>query len=202
MATSSWSDLLDNAEGGPTPVPAGKYEVIIDRATAKKTTKQKSMFSVMFKVRGGPHDGHPIWSNMTVSPESPVALGIFFRQMDTLGLTAEYFAQNPTDEQVAAALVGRCANITVELGDWNNTPKNEVKGISRSAGAAATAIPAPAPAPIPAPAAPAPVASAPVAAPVAPPQPEPVAAAPEPVAPPVPPAPAVPVPGAKPAAPF
>ena len=162
MASVPWSDLMANAEGGPTPIPAGEYETVVDKATAKKTSKGKDMFSVKFKVVGGPHDGHVVWSNFTISPESPVALGIFFRQLNALGLDGEFFGAGPSPEAVAGALVGRRARLTLEVGEYQGQAKNEVKGVKPSTsavpaapGSAATVDPVVPPAPAEAPSPPA-----------------------------------------------
>lgn len=191
MTGTSWADLKGNASEGPTPVPAGPYDVFVEGAEATSTKTGKVMFKIRLKIYGGPYDGKTIFTNQTVSPESPAALGMFFRFMEAFGIdVVTQFPGDPesTKHAIAAALVGRYANVTVAIKTDDYGTKNEVKS-AKPYGGVAAAVPAAPAAPVP-PAPPA--APVPPAAPPAPPAP---AAAP---APPVPPAP---VPAA-PAAPF
>lgn len=160
MSSTSYRDLLGNAEGFKT-IPESTYEAVVDRCEARTSAKGKTMFATMFKIDGGPNDGHPIWTNLTISPESPTALGIFFRQMAALGLDGAFFEAEPTDEQVAHAITGKRATITVKITEYpagSGSMKNEVSGIKPSSTSAANPLavaPAPAaPSPGEAPAAP------------------------------------------------
>lgn len=132
MADMNWNELLENAaeSGGFEPVPDGPYNVVVDRANNKKTSNGKQMYAVMFKIEDGPYKGRTVWANLVISPESPNALGIFFRHMNALGLDSAYFNNNPLPEKVASDLVGRRASITVGTRRWNNQDRNEVNNIS------------------------------------------------------------------------
>jgi hypothetical protein len=129
----SWGDLQKlSAEAGFSNMPHGEHEVEITKAEHKKTTNGKDMYSVIFKVvLGQPSAGATQPNNFVISPESPVALGFFFKHMAALGLDANYFATNPTKQQVAAALVGRRARITVGPGR-NDADRTEVSRIGRA----------------------------------------------------------------------
>lgn len=147
MATISWSELRATAESGPKPVPAGKYEAIAERVNVKETKSGKTMFGVMFRIVAGPENGSTIWTNLVVSPDSPRALGILFQQFDAMGLTSTFFAENPSDEQIAAALENARATITVKIGEWDGMPRPEVNRIERSNLAANPTLSPAAPAP-------------------------------------------------------
>lgn len=181
MDAMNWGQLLQESGGGFEPVPPNDYDVVVDSASHSETSTKKLMFKVKFKVMNGPYAGRPIWTNFVVSPENPNALGFFFQHMNALGLTKEYFLQNPPPDAIAAALVNRQARISVVHKTYQGSLRNEVKkivalGAPAVAGqmaapmvppaAPAMPTPAPMPAPAPVPAAPAPVAVAPAPAPV------------------------------------
>lgn len=206
MGSVNYAQLLEESGGGIELLPDGDYDAVIDTAKVQNASNGKVMFVCKFKVLTGPHAGKQFWNNFVISPDSPGALGFFFQHMATLGLGREFFAVNPPDEQVAQALVGRQARVTLGHGPVKGEVRNQCNGFKPMLGAAAAAPvaagPAPAAgfpvAPAPVPQAPMPVAPAPVvapapAAPVAPPvAPMPVApqpayeqpaAVPQPVAP-------------------
>jgi hypothetical protein len=133
MASISWSELRNSAEAGPKPVPAGTYDAVVDRVNVKETRAGKRMFGLMFRIAGGPENGGTIWTNLVVSPESPRALGILFQQFDALGLGTEFFAGDPSDDQIAAALENQTASIIVKIGEWDGMPRPEISRISRHA---------------------------------------------------------------------
>ncbi len=218
MPSKTWSELLDDAEqegGGFSVIPAGDYDFVISKSEARKTAKGKDMFVIQAKVIDGPNKGRLVFNNFVISPESPVALRIFFSQMKVLGLTREnLFNTNPTPDQIAQALYGKVFNGSVIIEpDNKNEDRNVIKNFAsvtdniRLAGEALVAgggggnaapsmsatptgsIPAATPpSPTPTPSAPAP---APTPTPESVPTPEvPAAPAPEaPVAPPAVPAP-------------
>lgn len=209
MTGTSWLELMDSAGGGFEPVPDGEYDIIVKETEAKKTGNGKDMIAAKLQITVGPHANRLIWNNFTISPESPNAMSYFFQHMGIFGMDRNFFAQNPSIEQVAQTMLNRPARIQVGTRQYQGQNRNEVKKIMPSFGqpaaapvgmpAAATlaapvaAAPAPvAPVAVPAPA-PVPVAAAPVAAPAPVPAPAPIAAAPAPVAP-VAPAPVAPAP--------
>lgn len=110
-------------------LPDGEYSVIVVEASATTSSNGKPMFKVKFRVTEGPQKDKPIWTQMVVSAESPIALRIFFTQMTALGLDSTFFAENPTADVVAKNLMNRAA--TVELGhrEWQGSDRNEVKNI-------------------------------------------------------------------------
>jgi hypothetical protein len=198
MPVRSWTDLLGDAGESTSydPLPEGDYDLVIKEAKATQSANGKTMYVVTTEVMNGPHAKRRVWHNFVITPDNPNALTWFFRNMGVLGLTREYFASNPSDHQVAEALVGRQFRGQVVIRKWQNQDKNEIKAFYTAGGAPSGFTPsvsaAPAPAPAPATVAPAPV---PVAAAAAPPAPAPVVqAAPAP-------APATPAPAVAPAAP-
>src|SRR5688572_26279232 len=101
MAGMDWGQLVEQAKegGGFEPLPVGDYDVEVTESRHQKSkASQKDMFVVRFKVVNGPYANRSVWNNFVISPENGNALAIFFRQMNALGLPAEFFAQNPTPE--------------------------------------------------------------------------------------------------------
>ena len=202
-----WSALLDEAGDAAqeyTVLPASDYDVKIIKAEAKMAGTGKLMFALTLEVTTGPYAKRRLWSNLVVSPDNPTALGIFFRQVNAIGVDPSFFKVNPSDDQVAAALMGKECRVQVAIKNWQGSDKNDVKNyFPKTSADNAPAIP-PAPTPVPAsvnptpapatpPVAPMPApvpASAAVAEPAAAPQHE--AAAPAPSQPEVPPVPEVP----------
>lgn len=189
----NWGALMDQVGAGFTPLPVGEYDVVVDTAEATQSTTQKTMFKVRFKVESGPHAGRIVYNNFTISPENANALRFFFQHMGAMGLTREFFAGNPTPQQVADALLGRRCRIGVKHRTYQGTLRENVDKIVPATGtpqfaqpqvpSPGTPGPAPQVPPTPTPPAPAP-APAPVTSP--PPAPAPVPP-PAPASPPAPP---------------
>jgi pyruvate/2-oxoglutarate dehydrogenase complex dihydrolipoamide acyltransferase (E2) component len=170
MSSLNWGDLVKDAGevGSYEPLPDGDYDLQIVEAIAKVAQSGKTMFAVKAQVQGGAHNKRLVWDNLVVTPDSPAALGMFFRKMAAVGLNREFFATNPSNAQIEAALQNRSFRAQVGSRTWNGSKKNEIKMyyVSNQAAPAATTAAAPAPAPAPAPAAAAPApAPAPAAAP-------------------------------------
>ena len=186
-STVNWLDLMNNAGTGFEPLPAGPYDCEVAKAEATQSSSGKHMWKVRFKVLAGPHANSTIFTNIVLSPDNSNALGFFFQHMGALGLSRDFFAQSPSPDTVADAILGRKARVTVKQKEYQGSIRNEVTGIAPLAGAApatgpAGSTPAPPPPPPPAPATP----------PAAPPAPAPAPEPPTPPAPPAEPTPAAP----------
>lgn len=168
MAEFNWSDLQQAAkDAGFSLIPKDFYIAEVVKAEALKTSTGKDQIKARFKVIEGPHAGAVVFTQFVISPESPVALGFFFRHMAGLGFNSDYFASNPPMEALAQEMVGRIASIKVDIGTFNEQERNEIKDVKPvRAGAPASSVnsstplpgndvfaapapPAPAPAPVP-----------------------------------------------------
>lgn len=218
MPLQSWGSLLDEAGDVTFDVlPDADYNVKVEKANPKMAGSGNLMFELTLVVTSGPYAKRKLWTNVVVAPGNQVALNIFFRKMHAMGIAKEFFGANPSDSQVAEAMVGREFRAQVGNKMYQGEKRNEVKGfapVSATAAAGSPAVPPPPSIPTPstpgvpvtagagvAPA-PAPPAPAAAAAPPAPaPVPESAPAAPiQPATPPVPDTPA-PVAEAAPVAP-
>lgn len=142
----NYAELMQNASSGFDPLPAGDYDVEVVKSENTTSSTGKTMFKVQMKVLNGPHAGRIVFNQFVVSPTSPNALGFFFQHMRVLGLDGNYFAQNPSEEAIAAALVGRRCRVTVAIRTYQGNPTNTVKKLvalaQTPAGPAAAAAPA------------------------------------------------------------
>ena len=128
MAEFSFSELLQQSKGQLDLVPDGDYNVKIIAADATKASTGALMFKVKVEITDGPNIKRRIPTNLVVSTDNPMALAIFFRNMENVGLDANFFAQNPTPEQVASAMLNRPARVKVGHKAWQGVDRNEVQG--------------------------------------------------------------------------
>lgn len=181
MTGTNWLDLLNEAKqnGGPQdfgPIPAGEYKFKVLEAETRQTANGKPKYTIKAQVQDGPHAGRLVWDDLIVSKESAGAMGFFFRKMKALGLNEQFFATQPDDNAITAALKDREFLGKVIIDNFGGKDRNKIDGYKPLAAATAGGfIP-------PAPQAAAPAAPAPQAAPAAPQQfaAQPPAAAPAP----------------------
>lgn len=134
MTEIDWAALQGAAKGQLDPIPPGQYLCTVIDAQATQTQTGKPMFKVKFQVAEGPHAPRKVWNNFTVSEENPMALAIFFRQMEAMGLNANFFAAKPSNAQVAQALMNRQCMVTLGTRTWQGVEQNDVKGIAPALG--------------------------------------------------------------------
>lgn len=171
MAQLNWAELVKDAAasgssntGSFEPLPAGVYDLKVLDVNVKQTSTGKTMFSVTTEVQSGSHAKRRLWDNIVISPDSPGAMGFFFRKMKALGLDENFFAQNPDENRIAQAMVGRLFKGKIKLGEYRGEPRNEFDTYAPASqgGPAVPGVPAAPGAPSPAPQAanPAPVTQA------------------------------------------
>jgi hypothetical protein len=199
----NWGEMLETSGGAFEPLPKSTYNVLVKTSEATKTTTDKLMFKVIFTVDGGPYNGRTLYHNIVVSPENPNAMRMFFLNMKTFGLDADFFSMEPMPEQIAAAMIGRAATVAVDHRLYQGQWRENVKTLMPRAGGpvnigAMSGMPVPGGAQMPAAPAIMPAPTNYPSAHVQPPQPAPVISqpAPQPVpsAPPTPVSPVAPTP--------
>lgn len=153
MSHIEWGTLFNDAKTASfEALPPGEYDVYVAEAEAKVAqTSGKQMIKTKLQVESGPHAGRIVWNNHVLSPDSPQAMGFWFREMKAWGLDTEYFTQGtPSMEMIAADLVGRRARIKTDKRTWNDQEQTDVKQIKPAVGPAPVAgSPAPSAAPAP-----------------------------------------------------
>jgi hypothetical protein len=149
MPLSTWGQLVDDAEksgntGGFKPLDPGEYDFRITASELKKSQSGKTGFNISAEVEGGPYANKKLFNTFWVSPDSPTAMGIFFRQFAALGLDGEYFRKEPTDEQIVADLVGRRFHGVVKHRDYNGQPQADLANVTPARGPAPVNVAKPA----------------------------------------------------------
>lgn len=137
MAEIDWASMHKEA----TTNIEGDFPVVIVEAKAAKTQNDKEMIRYKAKIESGPYAGRTLTGQFTISPESPVALRIFFQQMAVLGLDAAFWAANPNapTEQVAKTLEGRRAVGVVGVRKWQGQDREGIEGWKPALGGPGTA---------------------------------------------------------------
>jgi len=129
VSSIDWDDLRKTADEGTRPIPEGIYDVEVESTTPTTSSTGKPMIKITYRVVSGPHATRQIFTQIVLSPDSAFALAIFFRQMDALGLTSDFFATKPSIEQVAEAMRLRRVQIEVGIRPFQGVDRNEVKNI-------------------------------------------------------------------------
>ena len=129
MTEVNFQALMSSAGEGFKPVPSGDYQAVWTKSEATTSKGGKAMIRGQFRIVGGPHDGRLVFNNFVISPESANALGFFFQHMEALGLSRDYFNANPPMPQVAQALEGRQATITVGIRQYKGQDQNDITSV-------------------------------------------------------------------------
>lgn len=178
MPLQNWNQLVEEAgDIEDNILPAADYDLEVVKAEAKQASTGRLMYKTQYRVISGPYKGRLLFDQLVLSTDNPNALQMFFRKMAAIGISKQYFAANPSDAQVAEALVGCKFRGQVGVRKWNGEDRNEVKSYARVAvtqGAGPQGAP-PAMAPTPSPISSPPAMSSPAPAP-APQLPPPAAA--------------------------
>lgn len=128
MSELDWAVLQKEAEGAKA-LPEQDYAMICIEAEATTSSNGKPMIKSRWRITEGPFTDRKVGTNFVISAESAVALKIFFQQMAELGLTADYFASKPAMTEVANALRGRVAVVTLGVRAWQGVDRNEFKNL-------------------------------------------------------------------------
>lgn len=138
MPAESWADLLANAgDAGQAQaiLDEGDYDVTVTKAEVEFSKAGNKMYALTLEVESGPNAKAKLWKRLVIS-QSSAGLGMFFRQMDAMGLDAKFFASNPSDEIITQSLVGKRASAKVIQKTYNEQLKNDVDFINKAKGPA------------------------------------------------------------------
>lgn len=130
MSEIDWASLKKDAEDATRPIPAGKYNVFVEKAEARLATTGANMVSATIRISDGPHKNRVVWNNFVLTPDKPFALAMFFRSLGAFGITDEFFAAGPSMEQVAAVLVERHAIADITISTYQGQERNQCSGFS------------------------------------------------------------------------
>lgn len=155
MPSVKWGDAIEGAEESTDfdIIPKADYHVKIVGAETKVASTGKTMYDVTAQIQDGPFKNRKIWNKFVVSPDNPKAMGILLRHFAVLGLTKEFLATEPSDEQIINALIDREAVVLVGTETYQGEERNVIKNWKPLTGIPGMAPAAP---PVPAAAAPTP----------------------------------------------
>ena len=120
-----------NERPADVPMELGTVEATAAFAMAKMTKTNKVMFSVKFADA----DGKVAWANIVAPNEtsSPKHSKMFYGTMEKLGLTKTYLDDAESADEVAEALVGAKALVTVTDEEWSGKTYRKVTWIDEPA---------------------------------------------------------------------
>lgn len=134
-----WNDLMKDAV--IELAAPGEYDMIVHSAEGTTYSTGSQGIKAVFMFENGPHAGQKVFNNFVIVSGNNQALGMFFRNMKTLGLDSAFFAKNPQLDEVAKAIEGRRIRVKLEHREWNGDMQYDVKGIKPPTGAATGTVP-------------------------------------------------------------
>lgn len=140
MSSINWKTLHKDA----TTVLEGDFLAVIEKATAGQSQNGNPCVKVVVKITAGPYTGRSIPANFTLTEKS---LGLFFSNMNQLGLDEEFFAKIDGQgmEPIATALTGLSVEIKVDKRTWNGQERENIsqwKRVGNSGLPVASGLPA------------------------------------------------------------
>jgi hypothetical protein len=126
VAEATWGELMKTAQIASQPIAEGEHNIKIVSAEATRASTGSLMFKYKAEILDGPDVKRKLYGNLVVSPDNGTALAIFFRNMESLGLDANFFAANPSPDQVASAMMNRQAKVSVKHKTWQGVVRGEI----------------------------------------------------------------------------
>lgn len=119
----SWSKLRGDAEKAMQPLPKGvRVPVAVEKAKYQKASTGAHMVVATLVIFEGEHSPRKVFNNFVLSPDSPFAVQMFFRNMSAFGLDDGFFTKLEGSgvsieqqlEMIGDALVNRKAWLTMD----------------------------------------------------------------------------------------
>lgn len=123
---TTWGALMQDAKKASEPIVEGRTRVRILDSQAGMSSTGKVMFTLKTELISGPDAKRKLTSNITLSPENGTALAIFFQNMEAMGIGMEFFASEPTPDQVAAAMIGREVDVMIKHETWQGVKRGKI----------------------------------------------------------------------------
>lgn len=144
MPAMDWKTLMNAAEEGAKEfalLDEGMYSFVIkDAAKVGQTSKENPKFSINPSVETGERANARVWHDFSVSDSAYAMKTYFFGELANLGLGAEFFDTNPTEQQIAQALQGKRFVAEVYHEDGNDGKKRaKIRNLQPPVGAAPSA---------------------------------------------------------------
>ena len=120
------------ADSGNDPLPAGRYDVIVDNAELTPTKAgDGQMVKMTMTVQGPTHKGRKVWDRLNIENPNPKAVEIAQRRLAQIAKALGKQGIGDTDE-----LIGVKLNVTVKVREAANgyEASNDVNGYGPAAG--------------------------------------------------------------------
>lgn len=138
MPNFDWDSLLQAAgDAGKEfePLPDGPQNLVISKTEVGESKTGKKSIGITAIVESGPYAKRRIWHTWYISPESPNALGRFFREMNLFGLDSNFWAGKPGDDAIIAGLNNKRFVGNLKTSEWQGKKKNEIDSFAAPVGA-------------------------------------------------------------------
>lgn len=114
--------------------PADTYKMSIDGASWDKTKTGKDRLKIRMICAAGPKTGKFLFWDLVMTPDNPKAIKFFIDRLASVGVSAEYLAAAPSQEQIVDFIrsSGDDFMVTVEVGEFNGQPTTEVRKVVRA----------------------------------------------------------------------
>lgn len=147
MTVNNWG----KARKAATTVLEGDFPTVVTECVAGKSSGDKEQLKLKLTITSGEYVGRKLYDTITVSPESPGAMAMFFQAMDAFGLDDKFFNTCPDGAQgtalIATRLQGKEIVATLRGESYQGVLREKVKGYKRNGtavgGLAASSSPAP-----------------------------------------------------------
>lgn len=142
MPAIDWTSLMTSAEEGAKEfallAPAMYSFVIKDAAKVGETSKGNPKFTINPSVESGERANARVFHDFSVSDNAYAMKTFFFGDLAILGLGPDFFAGNPSEEQLAQALQGRrfVAEVFHEESSSNQRTYARLRNFAPATGAA------------------------------------------------------------------
>lgn len=126
-----WKSILEGVEASE-PLkyelpPAGPYTFSVVSGEERDTTTGKKQLSLRLRIEEGPQKGKTVFANWTISPENKKAMGIFLRNLLSLGVSVEWMQNSaPSYQQIIAVVTGAVFKGSLKHREYNGRTSADV----------------------------------------------------------------------------
>lgn len=134
MSGVNWTDLKKTADDATKPLPNDWYDVVVKKAEYKVAGTGADMIATQFVVDSGPYGGRTLFTNIVLTPDSPMAMNFFFQRMAALGVDGNFFSQLSASgldmaaslTAIAEAIKGRALRVKTDIRKWQGQDRNDI----------------------------------------------------------------------------
>lgn len=131
MGQYDFNSLYGQADSSIFVYDAGEVDAVVESSTWGRTKAgDKGQWDIRFRVSTGPNAGRAqIKMPMTITTDNPQALGIMFRHLEAMGIPSSWVTQNPPEETIAQAMVGKPVTLKITVDEYEGVQRNKVRDV-------------------------------------------------------------------------